>query len=87
MPEVDVKNLKNEIIEKLSLSDDVFAVDYNESLIWEAVQHHLASQRKGTVSTKTRAEVSGSGKFRFHYDEALGSGGGKNLVIASWKEI
>lgn len=62
MPEVEVKNLKNELVERLTLSDDVFAVSYNEPLIWEAIQHYMACQRKGTASTKTRAEVSGSGK-------------------------
>jgi len=33
-------------------------------------------------------EVSGSGKFKFHYDEALDkNSAGGNLSIASWKEI
>ena len=62
MPEVEVKNLSNEVVGKLMLSDEVFGSAYNEHLIWEAVQHYLAAQRKGTASTKTRAEVSGSGK-------------------------
>jgi hypothetical protein len=27
-----------------------------------------------------------SGHYRFHYDEVLGGGGGRNLVIVSWRE-
>lgn len=62
MPEIEVKNLKNEIIEKLALSDEVFNAKVNPPLVWEAVRHYQAAQRRGTASTKTRAEVSGSGK-------------------------
>jgi large subunit ribosomal protein L4 len=62
MPEIEVKNLKNEVVEKLALSDAVFTAKVNRSLVWEAVKHYLANQRQGTVSTKGRAEVSGSGK-------------------------
>jgi large subunit ribosomal protein L4 len=62
MATVDVKNLKNEVVGKLDLSDDVFAGPVNEGLLHDAVKQYLASQRSGTHKTKTRAEVSGSGK-------------------------
>src|SRR5437867_4490137 len=62
MATLDVKNLKNEVVEKLDLSDDVFAGPINEGLLHDAVKQYLASQRSGTHKTKTRAEVSGSGK-------------------------
>ncbi len=62
MIEIDVKNLANEVVGKLELSDEVFKAKFNETLIWEAVKHYMVSQRHGTASTKTRAEVSGSGK-------------------------
>ncbi|MBI4482579.1 MAG: 50S ribosomal protein L4 [Acidobacteria bacterium] len=62
MPEVEVKNLENQVVEKLNLDDQVFGIEPNTGLIWEAVRHFLAAQRKGTASTKTRGEVSGSGK-------------------------
>ena len=62
MAEIEVKNLANEVVEKIELSDSVFGVKFNEALIWEAVKHHLDSQRSGTHATKTRAMVSGSGK-------------------------
>ncbi|MBI1744956.1 MAG: 50S ribosomal protein L4 [Acidobacteria bacterium] len=62
MPEVDVRNFNNETVEKLALSDAVFGAKVNRALIWEAVRHYQANQRRGTASTKTRGEVSGSGK-------------------------
>ncbi len=62
MAEIEIKNLSNEVVGKLELSDRVFKAEVNEPLIWEAVKHYADSLRKGTAATKTRAEVSGSGK-------------------------
>src|SRR5262245_47965746 len=62
MATVDVKNLNNEIVGKLDLADAVFAGPINEGLMHLAVKQYLASLRSGTHKTKTRAEVSGSGK-------------------------
>jgi len=62
MPTVDVKNLKNESVGQLELSDDVFGAPLNEALIYDAVKNYLTNQRQGTVKTKTRGNVSGSGK-------------------------
>jgi large subunit ribosomal protein L4 len=45
----------------LDLADAVFG-QVNEALLWEAVKHYRASQRQGTHKTKSRTEVSGSGK-------------------------
>src|SRR5690349_24265259 len=62
MATVDVKNLKNEVVGTLDLADAVFAGPINEDLMHQAVKQYLASHRAGTHKTKTRAEVSGSGK-------------------------
>ncbi len=45
-----------------ALPESVFGVPVNRALVHEAVRHHLAAGRSGTHSTKTRAEVSGSGR-------------------------
>jgi large subunit ribosomal protein L4 len=45
----------------LELSDALFAVDYNESVIHQAVVTRLANERQGTKSTLTRSEVRGGG--------------------------
>src|SRR5437762_13685656 len=62
MPTVNIKNLNNEIVGQLDLADAVFAGPVNEGLMHLAVKQYLASLRSGTHKTKTRAEVSGSGK-------------------------
>src|SRR5512139_4106846 len=62
MVEIEVKNLANEVVGKLELSDAVFKAELNQPLIWEAVKHYNDSLRAGTASTKVRGEVSGSGK-------------------------
>jgi large subunit ribosomal protein L4 len=62
MATVDVKNLAGKTVKQLDLADTVFAVKPNQSLLWAAVRQYLASQRRGTHSTKSRSEVSGGGK-------------------------
>jgi len=62
MAEIEVKNLSNEVVGKIELSDAVFKAEFNQPLIWEAVKHYNDSIRAGTASTKVRGEVSGSGK-------------------------
>ncbi len=62
MATVEVKNLEGQTVKELQLADEVFAVKPNQSLLWEAVQQYLASRRRGTHKTKSRGEVSGSGR-------------------------
>ena len=59
---VDVVNLQNETVGSFELSDAVFGSHVNTGLIWEAVVHANAAERRGTHATKTRARVSGSGR-------------------------
>src|SRR3984893_1965865 len=62
MPSVDVVDLNNAVVGSLDLADEVFAAPVNEDLLYEAVRHSQAARRSGTAKTKTRHEVSGSGK-------------------------
>ena len=62
MPSVDIVNLNNDVVGSLELSDEVFAAPVNEHLLYEAVRHSQAARRGGNAKTKTRHEVSGSGK-------------------------
>ena len=62
MATVEVRNLEGATVKQLELADEVFAVTPNQSLLWEAVKQYLASQRRGTHSTKSRGEVRGGGK-------------------------
>jgi large subunit ribosomal protein L4 len=62
MPTIEVKNLNNEVVGALELSDEVFGAPLNEALIYDALKNYQANQRQGTSATKTRGNVSGSGK-------------------------
>jgi large subunit ribosomal protein L4 len=62
MPKVDIFDLTGASVGELELSDEVFNAEVNEALLYEAVRQHQASLRSGTVKTKTRHEVAGSGK-------------------------
>jgi large subunit ribosomal protein L4 len=62
MPTVKVRNLKNEEIGDVELSDEVFGAKLNEALIHAAVRNFMANARSGTVGTKTRGDVSGAGR-------------------------
>ena len=62
MAEVEVKNLKNKVVEKLALADEVFAYEAKRSLVWEAVRAFQAAKRKGTHATKNRSAVRGGGQ-------------------------
>ncbi|HEX5758873.1 MAG TPA: 50S ribosomal protein L4 [Thermoanaerobaculia bacterium] len=57
-----VKNFANEQVREVEVPESVFSYPYNEHLIHEAVQAVLAARRRGTHKTKTRSEVSGSGR-------------------------
>ena len=59
---LDVVDVRNEKIGSIEVSDEVFGRRVNRGLVWESVVHELASKRRGTHATKTRAQVSGGGK-------------------------
>ena len=62
MPTVKVRNLKNKEVGEVTLSDAVFGAELNESLIHSALMNFRANARAGTSATKTRGNVSGSGR-------------------------
>jgi large subunit ribosomal protein L4 len=62
MPTAKVRNLENKEVGDVELNDAIFGVELNESLIHAAVRNYLANKRQGTSATKTRGNVSGSGK-------------------------
>ena len=59
-----VYNLVGEVVKHIEISDQVFAVPFNEGVVHQAMVMQRANARQGTASTKTRGEVSGtSGKM------------------------
>jgi large subunit ribosomal protein L4 len=57
---VPVYGLNGEVVEQIELSEAIFAIPFNESVVHQAMVRQLANGRQGTASTKTRGEVSGS---------------------------
>ncbi|MCB0722782.1 MAG: 50S ribosomal protein L4 [Ignavibacteriae bacterium] len=51
--------------ETVDLPDEVFGVEPNEHLLYQAVRVYLSNQRQGTHKTKERSEVRGGGKKPF----------------------
>lgn len=61
MPKVTLYDMKKNVVGDLELPDALFATEYNESVIHQAVVTRLANERQGTKSTLTRSEVRGGG--------------------------
>jgi large subunit ribosomal protein L4 len=59
---VQVYDLKGQARKQIDISDDVFAVPFNEAVVHQALVRQLADKRLGTADTKKRGEVSGSTK-------------------------
>ena len=59
---LDVVDSRNEKIGAVEVSDAVFGGRPNRGVIWESVVHQSAGERRGTHATKTRGQVSGTGK-------------------------
>lgn len=47
---------------KTALSDSIFAIEPNETVLYEDVRRILANRRQGTAKTKERSEVRGGGR-------------------------
>ena len=62
MPKVALYNVSGEQIGDIELSDDIFGIEVNTHVMYEAVKAYLANQRQGTQSAKTRSEVRGGGR-------------------------
>ena len=61
MATIKVLNMSGAEVGEIELNDNVFGVEYKESLIHQAVVTRLANERQGTKSTLTRTEVRGGG--------------------------
>ena len=57
-----VYNMSGEQVGEIELSEAVFGIAPNQSVVHDVVKNHLANKRQGTQSALTRAEVSGGGR-------------------------
>lgn len=58
--QVPVYSLVGQVVKHIDISDEVFAVPFNQAVVHQALVRQRANARQGTASTKTRSEVSGS---------------------------
>ena len=89
MATVDVRNLDGATVKQLELADAVFTAAPNQNLLWEAVKQYLASQRRGTHATKSRADVRGGGKKPWKQKGTGKSAGGQysKFAVAPWARL
>ena len=62
MAQIDLYNLSREKVGEVEMKDEIFNGPVKPHLFYEVVKWQLAKRRRGTASTKTRAEVSGGGR-------------------------
>lgn len=62
MPKISVINMQGKEVEQIELSDSVFGIEPNVSVMNDIVKNQLANKRQGTQSALTRSEVRGGGR-------------------------
>ena len=60
--DLTVKTLDGKDAGKVSVSDQIFGLDPREDIIARMIRYQLAKKQQGTHQTKTRAEISRTGK-------------------------
>ena len=65
MPTVNVLSRSGEVVGNLDMAEDFVNARVNKNVLHQVVVAQLANMRSGTASTKTRAEVAGSGRKLF----------------------
>lgn len=63
--QLDVYNMKGEVVDKIELSDDIFAIEPNEDALHRVSIAQQANKRHGTHKVKDRSEVRGGGRKPF----------------------
>ena len=58
MPKAKVFNMAGEKIGEIELSEAIFGIEPNKSVLHDSVKNHLANCRQGTQSALTKGEVS-----------------------------
>ena len=62
MPKANVYDMAGKKKSSVELSEAIFGIEPNISVMHDVVKNHLANCRQGTQSALTRAEVSGGGR-------------------------
>lgn len=58
MPKAPIYNMTGEKVGEIELSESIFGIEPNKSVLHDSVKNHLANCRQGTQSALTKGEVS-----------------------------
>ena len=58
MPKANLYNMAGEVVGEVELSEAVFGIEPNETVLHAAIKNYLANRRQGTQSALTKGEVS-----------------------------
>ena len=62
MPKIDVYDIQGKKVSTVDLKDEIFGIEPNESVVFEAIIRQRAGKRQGTSKVKNRSAVRGGGK-------------------------
>ena len=62
MEKIALLNLKGEKVKDIKLNENIFGIEPNKNVLYDAIVLSRASLRQGTHDTKNRAEVRGGGR-------------------------
>jgi len=62
MESLSVLNIKGEKVSTIKLNENIWGIEPNDAVLYDAIRLALNSLRQGTADTKTRSEVSGGGR-------------------------
>ena len=62
MPKVALLNIKGEKVKDINLADQIWGIEPNDAVLYDAIVLARASLRQGTHKVKNRSEVRGGGK-------------------------
>ena len=62
MSKIDVLNIKGEKVKDITLAKEVWNIEPNDTVLYDAIRLATSNARQGTHSVKNRSEVSGGGR-------------------------
>lgn len=62
MEKLQVVNLKGEKVSEIKVNKEIWGIEPNDAVLYDALRLARNNYRQGTADTKTRSEVSGGGK-------------------------
>lgn len=83
MPKLDVYDMSGKVVDSITLNDEIFGIEINETAMHSAVVAQLSNARQGTQSAKTRSEVRG-GKKKPWRQKGTGRARHGGTVQAQW---